>query len=46
MSDQPQTYRLMGLDPSPYTVKVASYFAFKGIDYQWPLVVDTLESKV
>ena len=25
----------MGLDPSPYTVKVASYFTFKGIDFQW-----------
>jgi len=35
MLDQPQSYRLMGLDPSPYTVKVASYFTFKGIDFQW-----------
>ncbi len=35
MLDQPEQYRLMGLDPSPYTAKVASYFAFKGIDYQW-----------
>ena len=34
MLDQPEQYRLMGLDPSPYTSKVASYFTFKGIDYQ------------
>lgn len=28
-------FRLMGLPLSPYTMKVQSYFDFKGIDYEW-----------
>ena len=28
-------YRLMGLNISPYTMKVLSYFRFKGLDFEW-----------
>lgn len=28
-------FRLMGLQPSPYTKKVESYFKFKNMEYQW-----------
>ena len=29
------TYRIFGSEMSPYSVKVRSYFRFKGIDHQW-----------
>lgn len=28
-------FKLMGLRPSPYTVKVESYFRYKGLPYEW-----------
>lgn len=28
-------FRLMGLEPSPYTMKVQSYLEYKGIPYEW-----------
>jgi glutathione S-transferase len=35
MSQSDSSFRLMGLEPSPYTVKVESLLKFKGIRYQW-----------
>lgn len=35
MSETAPAFRLMGLEPSPYTVKVASFFKFKNIPYTW-----------
>ena len=35
MSQSKPHFRLMGLDPSPYTVKVDSYLKFKGIPHEW-----------
>lgn len=28
-------FRLMGLEPSPYTMKVRSFLRFKGIPFEW-----------
>ncbi len=28
-------FRLMGLEPSPYTVKVQSFLKFKNLPYDW-----------
>jgi len=35
MSDVSGKFRLMGLAPSPYTMKVDAYFRFKGLDFEW-----------
>lgn len=35
MSDASDTFRLMGLEPSPYTMKVDAFLRYKGIDYEW-----------
>jgi len=35
MSDAATTFRLMGLEPSPYTMKVDAFLQYKGIDYEW-----------
>ncbi|MEL6371045.1 MAG: glutathione S-transferase family protein [Pseudomonadota bacterium] len=35
MSDVAPRFRLMGLDPSPYTVKVESFLKFKNVPYDW-----------
>ena len=35
MDQSASQFRLMGLDPSPYTMKVDSYLKFKGIPYEW-----------
>ena len=35
MSSANSAFRLMGLLPSPYTMKVRSYFRFKGIQFEW-----------
>lgn len=35
MTQATRPYRLMGLNISPYTMKVLSYFKFKGLDYEW-----------
>ena len=35
MSDKAAGYRLMGLEPSPYTMKVDAFLRFKSIPYQW-----------
>jgi glutathione S-transferase len=32
-----QVYRIFGIEMSPYSVKVRSYFRYKGIPYQWIL---------
>ena len=29
------TYRIFGAEISPYSVKVRSYFRYKGIDHEW-----------
>jgi glutathione S-transferase len=33
----PDAYRIVGAEVSPYSVKVRSYFRFKGIPHQWVL---------
>lgn len=35
MTDTRSTYRLMGLEASPYTMKVAVFFTFKNVAYDW-----------
>ena len=35
MSEKTPGFRLMGLEPSPYTMKVDSFLKFKSIPYQW-----------
>ena len=35
MTDAQSRFRLMGLEPSPYTVKVQSFLKFKNIPYEW-----------
>jgi glutathione S-transferase len=35
MTEQSARFRLMGLEPSPYTMKVQSFLRFKNIPYQW-----------
>jgi glutathione S-transferase len=35
MDQSVSQFRLMGLEPSPYTMKVESFMKFKGIDYEW-----------
>ena len=30
-------YRIIGAEMSPYSVKVRSYFRYKGIPHQWAL---------
>ena len=35
MHQSTSQFRLMGLDPSPYTMKVESFLKFKGIPYEW-----------
>lgn len=35
MDEQTDRYELMGMDVSPYTMKVKSYFLFKGIPFDW-----------
>ncbi|GAA5314826.1 MAG: hypothetical protein AseanaTS_00300 [Candidatus Pelagadaptatus aseana] len=35
MNQTTSQFGLMGLEPSPYTVKVESFLKFKGIPYQW-----------
>ena len=35
MSETASRFRLMGLEASPYTVKVESFFKFKKIEYEW-----------
>ncbi|MEO0550777.1 MAG: glutathione S-transferase family protein [Pseudomonadota bacterium] len=35
MSESAPRFRLMGLEPSPYTMKVESFLKFKGIPYDW-----------
>ena len=29
------TYRIFGAEISPYSVKVRSYFRYKGIEHEW-----------
>jgi glutathione S-transferase len=31
----PDVYRIFGVEPSPYSVKVRSYFRYKGIPHEW-----------
>jgi glutathione S-transferase len=31
----PGVYRIFGVEPSPYSVKVRSYFRYKGIPHEW-----------
>ncbi len=35
MSENKAGFRLMGLEPSPYTMKVDAFLKFKSIPYQW-----------
>jgi glutathione S-transferase len=35
MPDQAAGFRLMGLEPSPYTMKVDAFLKFKSIPYKW-----------
>lgn len=35
MAETSAVFRLMGLEPSPYTMKVQSFLKFKNIPYQW-----------
>ncbi|MGD9019864.1 MAG: glutathione S-transferase family protein [Desulfuromonadales bacterium] len=35
MDQSASQFRLMGLEPSPYTMKVESFLKFKGIPYEW-----------
>lgn len=35
MNHSTANFQLMGLEPSPYTMKVDAYFKFKGIDYTY-----------
>ena len=35
MTESESRFRLMGLEPSPYTVKVQSFLKFKNIPYEW-----------
>jgi hypothetical protein len=35
MHQDASRFRLMGLEPSPYTIKVESFLKFKGIPYDW-----------
>jgi len=35
MHQSTSQFRLMGLEPSPYTMKVESFLKFKGIPYEW-----------
>ena len=35
MNQSASKFRLMGLEPSPYTMKVQSFMKFKGIQYEW-----------
>lgn len=35
MSESATQFRLMGLEPSPYTMKVDSFLKYKGISYEW-----------
>jgi len=35
MTEHSVGFRLLGLEPSPYTMKVQSFLRFKSIPYQW-----------
>ena len=35
MTESEPRFRLMGLEPSPYTMKVESFLKFKKIPYEW-----------
>lgn len=35
MDQSASQFRLMGLEPSPYTMKVESFLKFKGVPYEW-----------
>ena len=31
----PKTYKIFGMELSPYSVKVRSYFRYKRVDFEW-----------